>query len=129
MCPGPRPLHFDSPFRQGLRIRTARDDHGRRDSSACEQPTACGSPADRETQYLVRSTRTGVTALVWQYLTDSDNWFLCSEKSQHTLTWHNRKSVTFERDRDSQTKDSLYDVHYRASVAFYDWRGIVGSAP
>lgn len=77
----------------------------------------------------VRSSRIGVSTVMSPHLTDIDAWFLLSEKRQHTVTWHNRKSVTFERSRDSQTKDALFDAHYRASVAFYDWRGVIGSQP
>lgn len=77
----------------------------------------------------VRSSRIGVTPVVTPYLTDTDAWFLLATKTQHTVTWFNRKSVTMERSRDSQTKDALFDAHYRASVAFYDWRGVVGSQP
>lgn len=77
----------------------------------------------------IRSSRIGVTPLVTPYLTDTDAWWILAEKSQHTVTWFNRKAVTMERSRDAQTKDALFDAHYRASVAFYDWRGVVGSQP
>lgn len=76
----------------------------------------------------VRSSRIGVSALMSQYLTDTTDWFLLAEKMQHSLTWWNRKDVTMERSRDAQTKDQLFDSHYRASIAVYDWRGVVGSA-
>jgi hypothetical protein len=82
---------------------------------------------DRATN-VTSTSRTGVRAFVSEYLTDTDNWFLLANKSQHTLTWWNRKGVTPDSSMDSQTKDMLYDSHYRASVAFYDWRGVVGSA-
>jgi hypothetical protein len=81
---------------------------------------------DRATN-VTSTSRTGVRATVSEYLTDTDNWFLISRKDQHTATWWNRKTVTPDSSMDSQTKDMLYDSHYRASVAFYDWRGWVGS--
>jgi hypothetical protein len=77
----------------------------------------------------VQGSRLGLTHLQSPYLTDTDNWFLMADKSQHSLKWYNRMELTFDRSKASQTKDSLYDAMYRASVTFDDWRGIVGSAP
>jgi glycine cleavage system regulatory protein len=82
---------------------------------------------DRATN-VTSSSRTGVTKLVSEYLTDTDNWFLLARKEQHSLTWLNRKGVTSKSSMDSQTYDELYDAHYRAVVHFLDWRGVVGSA-
>jgi hypothetical protein len=77
----------------------------------------------------VKSSRTGVVPLAVPYLSGSDNHWLISRKNQHSVTWFARKEVTHDSGKDSQTKDSLFDAHYRASVVFRDWRGTVGSAP
>lgn len=82
--------------------------------------------ADRAINTIATS-KLGVAYMGDPYLTDADNWFLLSAKSQHSLTWWNRKGVTPDSSMDSASKDMLYDSHYRASVAFYRWQGVVGS--
>lgn len=82
--------------------------------------------ADNEIN-TVATSRIGVTEFVSEFLTDDESWWLLAVKSQHTLTWWNRKSLATDNSMDSQTKDMLYDAMYRAAVAFYDWRGVVGS--
>jgi len=77
----------------------------------------------------VNSSRTGISPLEVPYLTDTDAWFFVAPKNQHTFTWYNRMGVAFSNSKDSQTKDALFDVMYRASVTWDDWRGVVGSAP
>lgn len=71
----------------------------------------------------------GLEVLRVPYLTTAANWFLFSSKKQHSLTWYNRMELTMGRNKDAQTKDSLFDAMYRAAVTFDDWRGVVGSAP
>lgn len=71
----------------------------------------------------VASSRTGIMALDTPYVTDTDNWALVTDKGQHKLTFHSRKKMTFDSGTDSQTKDRLFDAHYRASVVAKDWRG------
>jgi phage major head subunit gpT-like protein len=77
----------------------------------------------------VSTNRLGLGVIHVPYLTDTDAWWLMSSKNQHSVVWYNRKGMTFERNKDAQTKDSLWDAHYRASVTFDDWRGVVGSQP
>ncbi len=77
----------------------------------------------------VSTSRMGITAQAVPYLSDTDNWFLMCDKGMHTIKWYNRMDLEFDRNKDSQTKDALFDAMYRASVTFDDWRGIVGSAP
>jgi hypothetical protein len=71
----------------------------------------------------------GINVLRVPFLTTTANWFLFAKKSQHSLTWYNRMELTMSRNKDSQTKDSLFDAMYRAQITFDDWRGVVGSAP
>jgi hypothetical protein len=70
--------------------------------------------------------RLGVEICPYRYLTDTDNWFI--QSSEHKLTWYNRKKPTMDSSSDSQTKDKLFDMRYRASVAAWDWFGINGSS-
>ena len=77
----------------------------------------------------IRSSRTGISPISVPYLTDTDAWFMVAKKSQHSVIWYRRKGITFSRSKDAHTKDSLFDVMYRSSVTFDDWRGIWGSAP
>ena len=77
----------------------------------------------------VSTSQTGVTDLQSPYLTDTDAWFLLSSKRQHQVIWYDRMPVTFSNSKDSQTKDSLFDALYRASVTFDGWRGVYGSQP
>ena len=76
----------------------------------------------------VASSRTGMTALAVPYLSSEDDWFLLTEKSKHKITWHSRMDMTFDTTgKDFQTKNTMSDAMYRASVAAKDWRGVVGS--
>jgi phage major head subunit gpT-like protein len=75
----------------------------------------------------VSSSRTGISALSVPYLSSEDDWFLFADKGKHKLTWHSRMDMTFDTGTDFQTKDSMSDAMYRASIAVKDWRGIVGS--
>ena len=77
----------------------------------------------------VSTNRIGVNSMLVPYLSDTDNWWLMTAKCQHSLTWYDRMGLEFGRNKDAQTKDSLYDAMYRASVTFDEWRRIVGSAP
>lgn len=73
--------------------------------------------------------RLGLNVLRVPYLTDTDAWSMWGSKSQHSLTWYDRMEMNFSRNKDAQTKDSLFDGMYRAQVTFDDWRGTVGSQP
>lgn len=77
----------------------------------------------------VSSSRTGLSHLMSPYLTDTDAWWVVASKDQHSLCWYNRMEMTFDRSKDSETKDAKFDAMYRASVTFDDWRGVVGSQP
>ena len=74
-------------------------------------------------------SRMGLTSVSVPYFTDTDNWFLLAEKSQHSLCFYERKKLEFARNKDAQTKDALFDGLMRFSVTHDDWRGVYGSAP
>jgi hypothetical protein len=83
------------------------------------------SDNDRST---VVSSQSGITPLAKggvPYLTSTTAWFLASDKAD--LTWNNRKSLTFDRAKDSDSFDQKYYAHYRASVMFRRWEGFWGS--
>ena len=77
----------------------------------------------------VSQSRLGLDGTQVPYFTDTDNWFITATKEQHTLTWYNRMKINFERNKDAQTKDALFDAVTRSSTTFDRWEGIVGSAP
>ena len=65
---------------------------------------------------------------VGHFLTDSDAWFLISDKSQHKLRWFWRLKPKTESDGDFDTKDSKFSVIARWDVGFSNWRGVDGTA-
>ena len=81
--------------------------------------------ADRAVN-TVSTNQLGVQQVTSPYLTDVDNWFLLGRKSDHTLTWWNRKALTKDSATDFDTKDLKWTILYRAAVAFYEWQGVVG---
>ena len=74
-------------------------------------------------------SRMGLTATSVPYLTDTDAWFLFAAKNQHSLCFYDRMKLKFDRNKDSQTKDALFDAMMRYSVTHDDWRGAYGSNP
>ena len=68
-----------------------------------------------------------LTLIVWSKLTDSDAWFLLTDKSQHGLVFYNRLDLETDSDRDFKSKDFMYSVFTRFSVGWTDWRGIFGT--
>uniref|UniRef100_A0A6H1ZQ23 Putative capsid protein n=1 Tax=viral metagenome TaxID=1070528 RepID=A0A6H1ZQ23_9ZZZZ len=65
--------------------------------------------------------------IVWNKLTDTDAWFLLTEKSQHNLVFYNRQELDTDSDRDFKSKDFMYSVYTRFSVGWMDWRGVFGT--
>lgn len=65
--------------------------------------------------------------IVWSKLTDTDAWFLLSDKSQHGLVFYNRTELDTDSDRDFKSKDFMYSVYTRFSVGWTDWRGFFGT--
>lgn len=69
----------------------------------------------------------GLQLKVWAKLTDTDAWFLLSEKNQHGLVFYNRTELETDSDRDFKSKDFMYSVYTRFSVGWTDWRGVFGT--
>ena len=85
---------------------------------------AGSSDNDRST---VVSSRSGITPLERTgipYLTSTTAWFISGDND---LTWNNRKSLTFDRAKDSDSLDQKFLAYYRASVMHREWRGFFGS--
>ena len=68
-----------------------------------------------------------LSIVVWSKLTDTDAWFLLSEKSQHGLCFYNRQDLETDSDRDFKSKDFMYSVYTRFSLGWTDWRGTFGT--
>ena len=88
-----------------------------------------GSDNDRST---VVSSRSGITPLERTgvpYLSSTTAWWVVAPKGPggNDLIWWNRKDVTFDRAKDSDSMDQKFMAHYRASVDFREWRGVWGS--
>ncbi len=86
-----------------------------------------GSDNDRST---VVSSRSGITPARRQgipYLSSNTAWHLWAPKGQNDLRWYNRKPLTFDRAKDSDTLDQKFYAYYRALVCFFEWRGAWGS--
>jgi hypothetical protein len=69
----------------------------------------------------------GLQIVSWSKLTDSDAWFLLSDKSQHELNFWNRTDLETDSDRDFGSKDFMYSVYTRFSLGWSDWRGVFGT--
>jgi hypothetical protein len=77
----------------------------------------------------MRSSRTGVKPIGTAYKTDTDSWHLLADKSKIGAYYLDRKKLTFDRGGDMNTKDRVYDGHYRAKAVVREWRGSVHSNP
>jgi hypothetical protein len=75
---------------------------------------------------VVRSKYNVIPVLV-HYLTDSDSWYLLSDKSQHDMKMWTRVDDQFKNSDDPLTGDALFTSRHRLSVGFGDWRGVYGS--
>ena len=65
--------------------------------------------------------------IVWDYLTDSNNWFMIDSKMcKMYMKWFNRIPVEFNKDKDFDTYISKWSVYQRYSYGFSDWTFIYG---
>jgi phage major head subunit gpT-like protein len=64
---------------------------------------------------------------VGHYLTDSDAWFLVTDKTDHHLNFFWRKKVAFDNSDDFDSGDAKFKATMRFSVGFSGWRGIIGT--
>jgi phage major head subunit gpT-like protein len=65
--------------------------------------------------------------VVWDYLTDSNNWFMADSKMMKMyLKWFNRVPTEFNKDKDFDTYISKWSVYSRYSYGFSDWTWLYG---
>jgi hypothetical protein len=69
----------------------------------------------------------GLQMVVWNRLTDTNAWFLLTEKAHHNLIYFNRLELETDTDRDFNTKDTVYSCVSRFSLGWADWRGVYGT--
>ena len=70
----------------------------------------------------------GYKVIVWDYLTDANNWFLIDEKyCKLFLKWFDRMPTEFNKDKDFDTYISKWSVYTRYSYGFSSWPWIYGS--
>lgn len=65
--------------------------------------------------------------IVWDYLTDTNNWFMIDSKmAKMYLKWFQRIPTEFNKDKDFDTYISKWSVYTRYSYGFSDWTFIYG---
>lgn len=65
--------------------------------------------------------------VVWDFLTDTDSWFLLADKNDGAPISFERVPISFKEDGDFDTGDLKIKARCRYSFGFPDWRWIVGS--
>jgi len=64
---------------------------------------------------------------VWDYLTDSNNWFLIDQDYMKIyLQWFDRIPLEFNQDKDFDTYIAKFSCYMRYSFSWSDWRWIYG---
>jgi len=67
--------------------------------------------------------------IVWDYLSDSNNWFMIDSKMMKMYCkWFNRIPTEFNKDKDFDTYISKWSVYTRYSYGFSSWPWIYGHA-
>jgi len=69
----------------------------------------------------------GLKVIVWDYLTDTDAWFLAADKAHHGLTKFVREKFWTEDIYDFDTKDYKISGMFAQSSGWADPRGFFGS--
>jgi phage major head subunit gpT-like protein len=89
-------------------------------NAAGKMDTADNNPNFNKGKYKV---------IVWDYLADSNNWFMCDMKMMKMyLKWFDRVPTEFNKDKDFDTYISKWSVYTRYSYGFSDWTWIYGHA-
>jgi hypothetical protein len=78
--------------------------------------------ADNEINAL---TAKGLNMITWNYLTDTDAWFIICKTNE--LNWFWRRPLTFTEGNDFNTGDALFKASMRYSKGWSDFRGLYGS--
>jgi len=64
--------------------------------------------------------------IVWDYLTDTDAWFVRTD-ADDSLISQQRRAVTLDQDNDFDTKNACMSATERYACGWADWRGIFGT--
>ena len=70
----------------------------------------------------------GLQLVVWDYLTDTNAWFLLAEKANHKLIAYTREEFNTDYIYDFDTKDYKISGQFAQSSGWGDVRGIYGSS-
>lgn len=73
--------------------------------------------------------RNALTPFVWDYLTDVNNWFVLSDKSQHYLKFYDRIGFTVDEYMDDDTMIQWVRGRMAFSFGHSHWIGTLGSNP
>lgn len=65
--------------------------------------------------------------IVWNYLTDTDAWFVLCDKSEHGLVLYTREEPWTDYEQDFDTKDTKVSLMYSQSSGWDDPKAIYGS--
>lgn len=65
-------------------------------------------------------------AMVWQYLTDTDAWFVKTD-APDGLKLYNRRALSFDKDNDFDTANAKAKATERYVFGWSDWRAVYGS--
>lgn len=68
-----------------------------------------------------------IDPIVWDYLTDSDAWFLAGDKADHNLCFYWRKKPEISTSYDFKSEVALTKLTGRFVAGYSDWRGICGT--
>lgn len=70
----------------------------------------------------------GLTPIIWDYITDTDSWYLLTEKQFHQLMIIMREKInTFSYPAPDNTMDAIYGVRFRTDMGWVSAAGIYGS--
>lgn len=70
----------------------------------------------------------GYKVLVWDYLSDTNNWFLIDSRyAKMFLKWFDRIPTEFNKDKDFDTYVAKWSVYTRYSYGFSDWTWCYGN--
>jgi hypothetical protein len=85
--------------------------------------------ADRNDNFVrIGPDNNGInTYIASRYLTDTDSWFILSDKGEHQLHLFDRVGVEFDMHDDFYTGDTLGKGYTRIIAGHTDWRGVYGS--
>ena len=68
-----------------------------------------------------------IDAIVNDYLTDSDAWFLLADKADHEIHWFWDKKPEVKSKEEFKTEVALMKITTRFTTGYSDWRGVAGT--